>query len=116
MQTFAIGRLRDVTLSADIVAYLERIDATLSPFGGQFVIHGGPVTVLEGAWDGDLVVIGFPSRAAAEGWYASPAYREILPLRTGSAACDVVLIDGVTPGHRATEVLERERAAHGAAR
>ena len=116
MQTYAIGRLRDVTLGADIVAYLEAIDATLAPFGGSFVIHGGPPTVLEGSWQGDLVVLAFPSRAAAEGWYASPAYRAILPLRTGSSVSDVFLIDGVEPGHRATDVLERERAARGAAR
>ncbi len=111
MQTFAIGRLRDVTLNAEIVGYLEQIDTTLAPFGGSFVVHGGPPTVLEGAWEGDLVIIGFPSRAAAEGWYASAAYREILPLRTRNAVCDVLLIDGVEAGHRATDVLERERAA-----
>jgi uncharacterized protein (DUF1330 family) len=116
METYAIGRLRAVTLNADIVAYLEAIDATLAPFGGRFVVHGGPPAVLEGTWEGDLVVIAFPSRAAAEGWYASPAYREILPLRTRNAACDVILIDGVDDGHRATDVLERERAARGAAR
>ena len=115
MPTYAIGRLRDVTLGAGIVAYLEAIDATLSPFGGRFVIHGGPPTVLEGRWEGDLVVIAFPDRAAAEGWYASPAYREILPLRTRHAACDVILIDGVGDAHRAPDVLERARAAHGAA-
>lgn len=113
MQTFAVARLSAVTLGADIVTYLERIDATLAPFGGRFVVHGGPVTVLEGCWQGDLVVIAFPDRAAAEGWYASPAYREILPLRTRNAACDVVLIDGVGEGHRATDVLERDMAGRG---
>ncbi len=114
MQTYAIGRLGGVALNAEIVAYLEQIDATLAPFGGRFVIHGGPVTVLEGAWAGDLVMIAFPDRAAAEAWYASPAYRAILPLRTRNAACDVVLIDGVGEGHRATDILEREVAARAA--
>jgi uncharacterized protein (DUF1330 family) len=110
MPTYAVGRLSGVTLNAEIVAYLEQIDATLAPHGGRFVVHGGPVTVLEGAWAGDLVVIAFPDRAAAEGWYASPAYRAILPLRTRNAACDVVLIEGVEEGHRATDVLPREVA------
>ncbi len=114
MQTYAIGRLSDVALNGEIVAYLEQIDATLAPFGGRFVVHGGPVTVLEGAFAGDLVVIAFPDRAAAEGWYASPAYRRILPLRTRNAACDVILIDGVEEGHLATDVLAREIAARGA--
>lgn len=112
---FAVGRLRDVRLGTDIVAYLDRIDATLSPFDGRFIVHGGVPEVLEGVWEGDLVVIGFPSREAARAWYGSPAYREILPLRTENAVCDVLLIDGVLPDHRAPEVLNREAAPDGAA-
>jgi hypothetical protein len=36
------------------------------------------VTGVEGDWDGDVVIIGFPDRDAAEAWYHSPAYQEIL--------------------------------------
>jgi len=105
MPAYAVAHLRNVVIGADILAYLEQIDATLAPFGGQFVIHGGSVRVLEGSWTGDLVVIGFPDRASAEGWYASPAYQAILPLRTKNAAGDAIIVDGVEPGHRASDVL-----------
>ena len=44
-------------------------------------MHGAPVEVMEGEWPGALVVIEFPSLAAAHEWYDSPAYREILRLR-----------------------------------
>jgi hypothetical protein len=41
--------------------------------------------VREGEFPGDLIVIGFPSREAAVGWYESDGYREILPLRRDNA-------------------------------
>lgn len=107
MTTYAIGHLHDVAMGPEIVAYLEGIDATLAPFSGRFLIHGDPPTVLEGAWSGDLIVIAFPDRASAEGWYASDAYRRLLPLRQGHSRGDVILIDGVPADHRATDILRR---------
>lgn len=50
MSTFAVARLHQVTLAPPIVEYLERIDSTLTPFGGRFVVHGGPVELPEGSW------------------------------------------------------------------
>jgi uncharacterized protein (DUF1330 family) len=88
-----------------IIEYLEKIDATLAPFGGRYIIHGGRKTVLEGDWPGDLIIIAFPDRAAAAAWYASPAYQAIKPLRSEHSAGDVVLVDGVGADHRATDVL-----------
>jgi uncharacterized protein (DUF1330 family) len=105
MTTYAIGHLHDVRMGPDIVAYLERIDATLAPFGGRFAIHGGRAEVLEGAWSGDLIAISFPDRAAAQAWYASEAYQAIAGLRTRNARGAVIIIDGVPEDHRATDIL-----------
>jgi uncharacterized protein (DUF1330 family) len=105
MAAYAIGHLHDVAMGPAIVAYLERIDATLEPFGGRFLIHGGAPDVLEGRWSGDLIVIAFPDLARARAWYASPAYRAILPLRTGNSRGEVLLVDGVSDDHRATDIL-----------
>lgn len=105
MTSYAVAHLRDVQLGPDIVAYLRAIDATLAPFGGRFLIHGGEKELLEGTWPGDLIVIGFPDRAAARAWYASPAYQAILPLRTRNSTGDIILIDGVGDDHRATDIL-----------
>jgi uncharacterized protein (DUF1330 family) len=78
MTGYAIGHLRNVNMGSDIVAYLETIDATLAPFQGRFIIHGGEKEQLEGTFPGDLIVIAFPDRQAASAWYASPAYQAIL--------------------------------------
>jgi len=105
MTTFAVAHLRSVTMGPAIVDYLERIDATLAPFGGRFVLHGEPVEPLEGVFEGDLVIIAFPDRASARAWYRSPAYQAILPLRTENADGVVFLVDTVGGKHRATDIL-----------
>lgn len=105
MACYVLASLLPAPMHPDIVAYLEGFDATLAPFGGRYLIHGGRKTALEGAWPGDVVLLEFPDRAAADGWYASPAYRALLPLRTRHLAGDVVMVDGVPEGHRATDIL-----------
>lgn len=105
MKSYGVGILNDVEMGPWIVEYLERIDATLAPFDGHFIVHGGEKTVLEGTDPGVLIVIEFPDRTAAEGWYASPDYRAILPLRTEHSLSNVFLVDGVDRSHVATDVL-----------
>ena len=63
MPAYAVAHMRQVAMGQPIVEYLERIDATLAPFGGRFIVHGGDVEVLEGSWPGALIVIEFPTAA-----------------------------------------------------
>ncbi|HKA04767.1 MAG TPA: DUF1330 domain-containing protein [Acidimicrobiales bacterium] len=105
MTTYGVGVLQDVKIGPPIVEYLERIDATLAPFDGHFIIHGGRPEMLEGTSPGTLIVIEFPDREAAEQWYASNAYQAILPLRAENSVSNIFLIDGVGCDHVATDVL-----------
>lgn len=58
MTAYGLAHLRPpAVLPEDVFRYLERIQATLDPFGGKFVVHGSPVQVMEGEWPGALVVI-----------------------------------------------------------
>lgn len=104
---YAIAHLREIAFGPEIADYLRGIDATLTPFGGRFLVHGAVPRTLEGAWPGDVVVIVFPDREAAQAWYDSPAYRAILPLRLGHAAGDVILVEGVEEPHSSVELLAR---------
>ena len=107
MAGYAVGHLHEVELGPQIVAYLERIDATLAPYGGRFVIHGAKADVREGDWSGDLIVIEFPDLDRARAWYESPAYQEILPLRAEHSRGNILLVDGTDADHAATDVLAR---------
>ena len=106
MTAYAVAHMREVDFGPAVVEYLERIDATLDPFGGRFLVHGAEVEVVEGSWPGHLIVIAFPDRASVRAWYDSPAYREILELRTGHSSSDAVFVDGVGPGYRAATAVE----------
>src|SRR6202051_253950 len=75
--------------------YRKVVPETVAPFGGRFVARGGNLTVLEGEWPHSrLVVIEFPSRAAAEDWYTSAEYRKIISLRHNSSAGNLIIVDG----------------------
>ncbi|MFI5729895.1 DUF1330 domain-containing protein [Kribbella sp. NPDC051587] len=105
MTYYAIANLQNVTVGPDIVEYLERIDATLQPYDGHFIVHGHQPEHLEGEWAGTLIVIEFPDYVSARGWYDSPAYREILPLRINNSDGVTMLLEGVDRTHQATDVL-----------
>jgi uncharacterized protein (DUF1330 family) len=50
-------------------------------------------------------VIEFPRLDLARAWYGSAPYQEILALRRDNAEGEIVMMDGVPPEHRATDVL-----------
>ncbi|WP_329455949.1 DUF1330 domain-containing protein [Streptomyces sp. NBC_01497] len=110
MTAYAIAHLRDAEPHDDILTYIERIQATMDPFGGRFAVHGSAVEVVEGTWPGGVVVVAFPDMTEARGWYASDAYREILPLRTDHIDGDVILVPGVSDGYDARDTAGAMRA------
>ena len=86
MPAYAVAHMRQVTMGPAIVEYLQRIDATLAPFGGRFIVHGGEIEVLEGSWPGHFIAIEFADRGQSAGaWYHSDAYQDIVALRTDNS-------------------------------
>jgi uncharacterized protein (DUF1330 family) len=113
MPAYAVAHLHTPSDHEDVLRYIELIQDTMEPYGGRFLVHGSPVEVVEGEWPGALVMLSFPDMEAAHDWYASPAYREILPLRTGHITGDVVLVEGVGPGYDARRTAAAMRTARG---
>jgi uncharacterized protein (DUF1330 family) len=71
--------------------YRGKVPETLAPWGGELVFRGKQVAALSGANPHpDIVVIRFPTAAAVEGWFSSPAYQSLIPLR--QQAAEVVLL------------------------
>jgi uncharacterized protein (DUF1330 family) len=64
--------------------------------GGKFVVRGGAIEVLEGAWPRKrLVVIEFASMQAARAFYESALYEEARHARAGAADFNMIIVDGV---------------------
>lgn len=95
MTAYALAHLRTPKINDAVLEYLDRIQATLDPYHGRFLVHGPEVDVKEGPWPGTVVVIEFPDLSAARAWYDSPAYQAILPLRTNHIEGEAVIVEGV---------------------
>ncbi|MEJ7833111.1 MAG: DUF1330 domain-containing protein [Nocardioides sp.] len=102
---YALAYLREVDFGDDVIDYLQKIDATLAPYDGRFLVHGGKLTPAEGTWDGDIVVIEFPDAEQARAWYESTAYQAILALRTENSTSIAAIVEGVPGGYQATDGL-----------
>lgn len=114
-KAYAVAYFFHVDFGDQIIEYIERIDSTLAPYGGRFLVHGGNLETVEGDWNGDIVLIEFPSKDAAREWYGSPGYQDILPLRTENSRALVGMLEGVPADYQATqkiaEVLGQSKSA-----
>jgi uncharacterized protein (DUF1330 family) len=71
MRAFVIAAetIKDESMFAE---YRKAVPATVEAFGGKFIARGGDLRLLEGEWKHPrVVIIEFPSREAAEAWYAT---------------------------------------------
>jgi len=107
MSAYAIAHLRSIDLNEEILVYLRKIDASLEPYEGRFLIHGAIPEVIEEPFPGAIVVIEFPDIERARAWYASDAYQEILPLRTRNSDSVAIVVEGTAPGYRAESFADK---------
>lgn len=71
--------------------YRANVPATLAPWQAELVFRGEKLAVLGGEHrHNDTVVIRFPDQAAVDGWYNSPAYQALIPLRQEAADLDLI--------------------------
>lgn len=76
--------------------YMALSPAASAAFGGKFIARGGNLKVLEGDWPRPrVVIIEFPTRAAADAFYDSPLYVAARAEREGAAEFSMIVVDGV---------------------
>jgi uncharacterized protein (DUF1330 family) len=86
----------EVTDPETFETYRAQVPASLQPFGGEYIVRGGDMEVLEGEWPiPRCVVLKFPDMVAAKAWHASPEYEGPKALRQASANANMVVVDGI---------------------
>jgi uncharacterized protein (DUF1330 family) len=86
----------DVHDAPGLEEYRRQVPATVTKFGGRFIVRGGSFQVLEGAWQPKrLVLLEFPSVEQARRWYDSEEYRPLKAMRLKASTATLVLVDGV---------------------
>jgi uncharacterized protein (DUF1330 family) len=78
-------------------AYMAAAPEIVKSFGGEYLVRGGRMQVLEGDWQPPrLTVLRYASFEQARAMYDSPAYVHARSLRAGTTACfNMVLVEGV---------------------
>ena len=87
----------DVTDPTTFQKYAEKVPETLAPFNSHHLVRGGKTQALEGEAPKRIVVIAFDSAEKARGWYDSPAYEAIKPIRQSSAKSRIFIVEGIAP-------------------
>jgi uncharacterized protein (DUF1330 family) len=87
----------DVTDRTTMQKYGEKVPETLAPFIHRYLVRGGKTQSLEGEAPKGIVVIAFDSAEKARGWYDSPAYEAIKPIRQSSAKSRIFIVEGIAP-------------------
>ena len=97
MAAYLIADIGEIHDQATYDRYRAQTPGLIQKAGRRFIVRGGKTETVEGDWQpGRLVVIEFPDMATARRFYASPEYREILPLRLkASRGGKVLFVEGV---------------------
>ena len=86
----------DVHDAEGFEAYRSGVAPMIGAFGGRYLVRGGAIAALEGdAPTSRMVVIEFPSKAAAETFWHSEEYRPVAALRHKTAHSRIFMIEGV---------------------
>ena len=94
----AVYLIVDLTIT-DPVAwenYKAAVPAVIHKHGGEYLIRGGALEVLEGDWRPKrVVVLRFPDGQALDTFWADPDYQPLKELRRRAAHSNIVRVEGV---------------------
>jgi uncharacterized protein (DUF1330 family) len=77
-------------------AYKSAVSAVIHKHGGEYLIRGGALQVLEGDWQPNrVVVLRFPDGQALDAFWTDPEYLPLKELRHRVAHSNIVRVEGV---------------------
>ena|SRR5579863_6945004 len=93
---YFVANVEQVTDPTTMARYRAAADKTEAPFGGKFLARGMPEAVDSSAVPrGQIIILQFPSMKALRGWWNSPAYSAVRPLRERSSVGRFYAIEGL---------------------
>ena len=94
-KAYVLGEI-DVKDAEGYKAYAAQTPAIIARYGGNYLARGGQTVPLEGAPPGSrVVVVEFPSLAAARAFEDSPEYRAVAPIRQKAATSRLFIVEGL---------------------
>ena len=76
--------------------YKKQAPPSIAAYGGRYIVRGGVLETMEGAWTPRrLVILEFPTMERAKAWVNCPEYRQARALRHASASSEMIVVQGV---------------------
>ncbi len=94
MATYIVFTRESTRDASELAKYSELVGDTLAGHPVTVLAAYGPQEVLEGPEVEGVVILEFPSPAAAKAWYDSPAYRAVREHRFRGADYRAVIVEG----------------------
>ncbi len=94
MKAYVVG---DITVNdaEQYAEYARLVPALIEKHGGRYLVRGGNVTIKDGNWNPDrMVILEFPSKSCAEGFLEDPEYEPVAAIRHANADSRLVLVEG----------------------
>ena len=86
----------EVIDSVGFEEYRQKVQATISAYGGRYLVRGGATEVLEGTWSPKrCVVLEFPNMARLKTWWDSPEYKPLRAIRERTTKSHLVATEGL---------------------
>jgi uncharacterized protein (DUF1330 family) len=95
MSTYIVFTKLKTTNQAELDIYSQKGANALGGFAITPHVVYGNQTIVEGPAHEGIVVMSFPTREEAEGWYHSPAYQDAAQHRKNGAEYSVTIVDGL---------------------
>jgi uncharacterized protein (DUF1330 family) len=94
---YVVGELQ-ITDAATYQTYAAQTAPIMEKYGGRYLARGGQTVSLEGAAPaGRVVIIEFPTLAAAKAFHDSPEYKAIAEIRHKSSTGRAFIVEGMSP-------------------
>ena len=91
MAAYVIVRV-EVSDKEQYKKYIALTPASITKFGGRFIVRGGETISLEGDEDKRrIVILEFPTLKRAEEWYHSEDYQAAKKVRAGAAEAEFIV-------------------------
>jgi uncharacterized protein (DUF1330 family) len=76
--------------------YRQIAPASIQQYGGTYIVRGGRIDPLEGAWKPErLAILQFESVERAKAWYDSAEYAPAKKIRHEAARSKVLIVEGL---------------------
>jgi uncharacterized protein (DUF1330 family) len=91
--TYVIVTIKKVLDLEAFREYATKVAPIVERFGGKYIAVDKTPEVRDGEWPFvRTIVLSFANLAAAQRWYDSPEYKEIIPIRKRAFDANIVLV------------------------